>query len=425
VDQTIERTTIRAVAFRLLPLVFLLYFFSLIDRTNLGVGALTMNHDLGLDAYGYSLGVAAFFLGYIPCEIPSNLILERIGARLWIGRIAITWGLVASCMALVGGQTSFLIVRFLLGVAEAGLFPGLLLYLTYWFPKPYRARVNAALVLAIPVSNALGAPLAGSLMELHGLLGFAGWQWMFVLEGLPTVVLGFFVLRFLTEHPVNATWLDPRQRQWLQDTLAQERAAVEQEHSRLGLWQALTDRRVLALCLVYFSMGTTAYGMGYFLPQFIKAWGLSNFATGWTVAVPETIGIIGMLIWGYLSDRVGNRRRSLSIALMIGATGLACMGIFGASPWSLIAVAVVSIGFSSARPMFWTLPPTFLSGRAIAGSIALISCFANFGGIVGPVAIGWAKTATNSFAGGLYLVAAIAFTASMIVLFGLKSVARD
>jgi ACS family tartrate transporter-like MFS transporter len=425
VDQTIEHATIRAVAFRLLPLVFLLYFFSLIDRTNLGVGALTMNHDLGLSAYGYSLGVAAFFIGYIPCEIPSNLILERIGARLWIGRIAITWGLIASCMALVSGQTSFLTVRFLLGVAEAGLFPGLLLYLTYWFPKAYRARVNAALVLAIPVSNALGAPLASSLMELHGFLGFAGWKWMFVLEGLPSVILGCFVLRFLTEHPVNATWLDPRQRAWLQDTLARERAAVEAQHSRLGLWQALSDRRVLALCLVYFSMGTTTYGLGYFLPQFIKAWGLSNLATGWTVAVPETIGIIAMLVWGYWSDRVGNRRRSLSIALMIGAVGLACMGIFGASPLSLIAVAVVSIGFSAARPMFWTLPPTFLSGRAIAGSIALISCFANFGGIVGPVAIGWAKTTTNSFAGGLYLVAFIAFSASLIVLFGLKSVARE
>lgn len=424
-DQTIEQSTIRAVAFRLLPLVFLLYFFSLIDRTNLGVGALTMNHDLGLNAYGYSLGVAAFFIGYIPCEIPSNLILERIGARLWIGRIAITWGLVASCMALVSGQTSYLIVRFLLGVAEAGLFPGLLLYLTYWFPKAYRARVNAALVLAIPVSNALGAPLASSLMELHGLLGIAGWKWMFALEGLPSVVLGCFVLRFLTEHPVKATWLDPRQRAWLQDTLARERAAVEAEHSRLGLWQALSDRRVLALCMVYFSMGTTAYGLGYFLPQFIKAWGLSNLATGFTVAVPETIGIIAMLIWGYWSDRVGNRRRSLSIALMIGAVGLACMGFFGASPWSLIAVAVVSIGFSSARPMFWTLPPTFLSGRAIAGSIALISSFANFGGIVGPVAIGWAKTATNSFAGGLYLVAFIALTASLIVWFGLRAVARD
>ena len=423
-DQTLEQSTIRAVAFRLLPLVFLLYFCSLIDRTNLGVGALAMNHDLGLSAYGYSLGVAAFFIGYIPCEIPSNLILARIGARLWIGRIAITWGLIASCMALVSGQTSFLTVRFLLGIAEAGLFPGLLLYLTFWFPKAYRARVNAALVLAIPVSNALGAPLAASLMELHGLLGFAGWKWMFVLEGLPSIILGCFVLRYLTEHPVNATWLDPRQRTWLQDTLARERAEVEQQHSRLGLWQALTDRRVLALCLVYFSMGTTSYGLGYFLPQIIKAWGLSNLATGWTIAVPETIGIIAMLIWGSWSDRVGNRRRSLSLALMIGATGLACMGIFGASPWSLIAVAAVSIGFSSARPMFWTLPPTFLSGRAIAGSIALISCFANFGGIVGPVAIGWAKSATNSFAGGLYLVAFIAFTASLIVLFGLKSVAR-
>lgn len=420
-NDAIERTTMRIVAWRLLPLVFLLYLLSLIDRTNLGVGALAMNLDLGLSPYVYSLGVAAFFVGYIPCEIPSNLILERIGARLWIGRIAITWGLVACCMALVSGQISFLVVRFLLGVAEAGLFPGMLLYLTYWFPNAYRARVNAALVLAVPASGVIGAPLAGSLMELNGLLGLTGWQWMFVLEGLPSVVLGFVVLRRLTEHPANAAWLEAAQRDWLETTLARERAAVEAVHSRLSLWRGLTDRRVLALCLVYFSMGATAYSMGYFLPLFIKAWGLSNFATGWTVAVPELIGVIGMVICGYWADRMSDRRRSLGIALLVGTVGLVCMGIYGASPWSLIAVAMVSVGLNAGRPMFWTLPPAFLSGSAMAGVIALISCFANFGGMLGPIAIGWAKTATGSLAGGLYCIAATTGIAAMIILFGFRT----
>src|SRR6201999_3114181 len=215
----IERATIRAVAWRLLPLVFLLYLLSLIDRVNIGFAALTMNKDLGLTPYTYSLGVATFFFGYIPCEVPSNLILERIGARRWIGRIAITWGIAASAMALVSGERSFLLVRFLLGVAEAGLFPGMLLYLTYWFPRAYRARVNAALVLAIPASGAIGAPVATSLLELNGVLGVAGWKWMFLLEGIPTVILGFVVLRYLTDRPSKATWLSQQQREWLEGTL--------------------------------------------------------------------------------------------------------------------------------------------------------------------------------------------------------------
>ncbi len=419
----IERQTIKAVAWRLLPLVFLLYFLSLIDRSNLGIGALTMNRDLGLDTAAYSLGVAAFFVGYIPFEIPSNLILDRVGAQLWIGRIAITWGAVACAMALVTGETSFLVVRFLLGLAEAGLFPGMLLYLTYWFPTAYRVRVNAALLLAIPVSSAIGAPLASSLMELHGLLGMAGWRWMFLLEGLPSVILGLVVLRRLTDRPANATWLTPPQRRWLMTTMAQEQAAVEHTHARLSLWRGLADARVLALCLVYFAFGTTTYGMSYFLPQFIKAWGLSNLATGWTVAIPECVGVAGMLLWGYWSDRVINRRWSLTIALLIATAGLAGMGLFGWSPWSLIAVSMVSLGLSAARPMFWALPPEFLSRTAIAGAIAMISCFANMGGIIGPVAIGWAKAATNSFAGGLYFIAGCTLLAAIIVLFGLRSAA--
>lgn len=301
----------------------------------------------------------------------------------------------------------------------------MLLYLTYWFPNAYRARVNAALVLAIPAANVIGAPLGSSLLELHGFLGLAGWRWMFVLEGVPSIVLGFVVLWRLTDRPGKATWLSPAQRTWLESTLASERQSVEAGHSPIGLWRGLTDPRVLALCVVYFAFGSTSYGMSYFLPQFIKAWGLSNLATGWTVAIPEGLGIIGLLVWSHWSDRVGNRRFSLVLALLIAGTGLFAMGYYGRSPWSLIAVSMVSVGYGAARPMFWTLPPAFLSRSAMAGAIALISCFANFGGIMGPAAIGWAKTATNDFAGGLYFIAASTFVAAAIIAFVIKPALSD
>jgi MFS transporter, ACS family, tartrate transporter len=412
----IERATIRKVAGRLLPLVFLLYLLSLIDRVNVGFAALTMNKDLGLTPYTYSLGVAAFFFGYIPCEIPSNLILERIGARRWIGRIAITWGLAASAMALVSGERSFLLVRFLLGIAEAGLFPGMLLYLNYWFPHAYRARVNAALVLAIPAAGAFGAPIATSLLELDGLFGLAGWKWMFLLEGVPTILLGFVVLRLLTDRPENATWLAPQNRTWLETTLARERASVEAVHSQLSVSRALIDPRVLLLCCTYFAFGTISYSMGYFLPLIVKGWGMSNFAVGWVVAVPSVVGIVAMLTGSYFADRIADKRRSLSVLMLVCTVGLIGMGFFATTAWALFAVALVEIGIGIARPMFWTVPPLFLSRAAMAGAIALISVFANFGGIIGPVVIGWMKTTTNSFSGGLYYVACCAFMASIAIL---------
>jgi ACS family tartrate transporter-like MFS transporter len=416
VVEDIERATIRAVAWRLLPLVFLLYLLSLVDRVNLGFAALTMNKELGLTPYTYSLGVAAFFFGYIPCEVPSNLILERIGARRWIGRIAITWGIAASAMALVSGEHSFLLVRFVLGVAEAGLFPGMLLYLTYWFPRAYRARVNAALVLAIPASGALGAPVATSLLELNGTLGLAGWKWMFVLEGVPTVMLGFVVLRLLTEMPAHATWLAPENRVWLEATMQRERASVEALHSQLSVWRGLVDPRVLLLCFTYFAFGTISYSMGYFLPLIVKGWGVSNFAVGWIVAVPSVVGIFAMITGSYFADRVEDKRPFLSALLIVCAVGWIGMGLYATSPWALIAVTLVEIGIGIARPMFWTMPPLFLSGGAMAGAIALISVFANFGGIVGPVVIGWLKITTNSFSGGLYYVACCAFISAIVIL---------
>jgi ACS family tartrate transporter-like MFS transporter len=415
VAEDIERTTIRTVAWRLLPLVFLLYMLSLVDRVNLGFAALTMNKDLGLTPYAYSVGVAAFFFGYIPCEVPSNLILERIGARRWIGRIAITWGIAASAMALVSGERSFLLARFLLGVAEAGLFPGMLLYLTYWFPRAYRARVNAALVLAIPASGAIGAPVATSLLELNGVFGLAGWKWMFLVEGVPTVLLGFVVLRLLTDRPANATWLPPENRAWLEATMQRERAAVEAVHSQLSVWRGLVDLRVLLLCFTYFAFGTISYSMGYFLPLIIKGWGVSNFQVGWIVAVPSVVGIFAMITGSYFADRVEDKRPMLSALLIVCAIGWIGMGLYATSAWALIAVALVEIGMGIARPMFWTVPPLFLSGGAMAGAIALISVFANFGGIIGPVVIGWLKTTTNSFSGGLYYVACCAFVSAIAI----------
>jgi ACS family tartrate transporter-like MFS transporter len=415
VVEDIERTTIRTVAWRLLPLVFLLYLLSLVDRVNLGFAALTMNRDLGLTPYTYSLGVAAFFFGYIPCEVPSNLILERVGARRWIGRIAITWGIAASAMALVSGERSFLLVRFLLGVAEAGLFPGMLLYLTYWFPRAYRARVNAALVLAIPASGAIGAPVATSLLELNGMFGLAGWKWMFLLEGIPTILFGFVVLRLLTDRPANATWLAPANRAWLETTMARERASVEAVHSQMSVRRGLLDPRVLLLCLTYFAFGTISYSMGYFLPLIVKGWGVTNFAVGWIVAVPSLVGIVAMVTGSYFADRVDDKRPMLAAMLVVCAVGWIGMGVYATSAWALIAVMLVEVGIGIARPMFWTVPPLFLSGAAMAGAIALISVFANFGGIVGPVVIGWLKTTTNSFSGGLYYVATCALVSAVAI----------
>lgn len=421
--ENIERETIRAVARRLLPWVFLLYLLSLIDRVNLGFAALTMNKELGLTPYTYSIGVAAFFIGYIPMEVPSNLILERFGARLWIGRIAITWGLIASAMALVSGETSFVIVRFLLGAAEAGLFPGMLLYLTYWFPAAYRARVNAALVLAIPCSGAIGAPIATSLLQLDGFFGLQGWKWMFLLEGIPTVILGIFVLRYLTDRPANADWLSPERRAWLEATLERERTLVEAVHSRLSIWRGLVDPRVLALCFANFAFGTVSYSLGYFLPLIVKGWGVSTFLVGWVIAVPEVIGIVAMIGGSWAADHIADKRWSLIGLMLLCAIGWTGMGFFATSMVALAFVAVTEIGIGIARPMFWTVPPMFLSRSAMAGAIALISCFANFGGIFGPVVIGWLKTTTGSFSGGLYYVAAVTVVAALIFS-GLRGVTR-
>jgi MFS transporter, ACS family, tartrate transporter len=411
----IEKTTIRKVAVRLLPFIFMLYIVCLIDRVNLSFAALTMNRDLGLNAYVYGLGASIFFIGYFVFEVPSNLLLDKVGARIWITRIMISWGLASAAMALVSGEYSFLAVRFLLGFFEAGFFPGMILYLTFWFPAAYRARVIAAFMLAIPVTGVIGGPLATSLLELNGVWGLAGWQWMFLAEGIPAALMGFVVLAYMTDRPSSAKWLQPEEKEWLKGVMQRERNDVEAQHSRLSLGQALIDFRVLALSLVYFGIGTATYGVVYFLPQIIKGWGLTNLETGFVASVPDVIGTIGMLTWGYFSDRSNDRRAGVTASLMVCTAGLIGLGLFNASPWSLIAMAMVSVGLNASRPLFWSLPSVFLSRSAAAGAIALINALGNLGGISGPTMLGWVKTATGSFSGGIYFLAVCSFIAAIIV----------
>ncbi|HVZ08247.1 MFS transporter [Rhodopila sp.] len=420
----LEKTTIRKVAKRLLPFIFLLYVVCLIDRVNLSFAALTMNQDLGLSPYAYGLGASIFFIGYFVFEVPSNLLLERFGARIWITRIMISWGLASAAMALVRGETSFLIVRFLLGLFEAGFFPGMILYLTYWFPNAYRARVIAAFMLAIPVTGVIGGPLATSLLELHGWFGLAGWQWMFILEGLPSVVLGFVVLRHMTDRPSKAAWLTAEERGWLESVLEKERQEVEAAHSRLSLWRALVDLRVLTLSAVYIGIGTATYGVVYFLPQIVKGWGLTNLQTGFVSSVPDVVGTVGMLIWGHFSDRSADRRWNAAAALMVCTIGLLALAIFNASPWSLLALAAISVGLNASRPLFWSLPSMFLSRTAAAGGIALINALGNLGGIAGPTALGWVKEVSGSFSGGLYFLGACTLAASVLIPLTLRNPRR-
>ena len=420
----IEKTTIRKVAVRLLPFIFMLYIVCLIDRVNLSFAALTMNRDLGLNAYVYGLGASIFFIGYFVFEVPSNLLLDKVGARLWITRIMISWGVASAAMALISGPTSFLVVRFLLGFFEAGFFPGMILYLTFWFPSAYRARVIAAFMLAIPVTGVIGGPMATSLLELNGVWGLAGWQWMFLAEGIPAALMGFIVLAYMTDRPSSAKWLQPEEREWLEGVMQRERQEVEAQHSRLSLGQALIDPRVLALSLVYFGLGTATYGVVYFLPQIIKGWGLTNLETGFVASIPDVVGTIGMLTWGYFSDRSTDRRSGVTASLMLCTVGLIGLGMFNASPWSLIAMAMVSVGLNASRPLFWSLPSVFLSRTAAAGAIALINALGNLGGIAGPTMLGWVKTATGSFSGGIYFLAVCSFIAAIIVPLAIRAPAR-
>jgi len=409
----LQRKTILKVSWRLLPLIVVCYLVNYIDRTNVSFAALTMNKDLGLSAYMYGWGAGIFFFGYAFFEVPSNMVLQRVGARLWIARIMITWGIISGLMAVAKGPVSFLVLRFLLGVAEAGFFPGMIFYLTQWFPSVVRARAISILYIAVPVSNAIAAVLSGIILGMDGILGFKGWQWIFIIEAIPAVLLAFVVLLLMTDRPAVANWLTAEEREWLEGQLQAERSHVESS-GRLSMLQALTDWRVLVLSAIYLTGVTASYGVVFFLPQIIKSLGLSNLMTGFVTAIPYIFGTLGLIMWGYSSDRHKERRWHLIVSTGLAAVGLFCAGWFSHSFWAVAAIAVAAIGIYGSRPSFWPMPSLFLTGGAAAVGMALINSIGNLGGYLGPIAVGWIKDSTKSFEMALYFLGACALLSAVI-----------
>jgi ACS family tartrate transporter-like MFS transporter len=386
-NANVERTTIRKVYLRLLPLLFVSYFVCYLDRINVGFAALTMNKDLGFTATVFALGATAFFWGYCLFEIPSNIVLEKIGARVWIARIMITWGLFSCATAFVTGAISFATIRFFLGVCEAGFFPGMILYFTYWFPARYRGRVVGWFMTAIPVSIALGAPISTLLLELDGTWGLRGWSWLFIGEAVPAVILGFVVLFYLTDRPEKAHWLEPHEREWLVAELQAERSVVEQARV-YSVLQSLVNPRVLALSVIYLGIATAGVGLVIFLPQMIRQLGVSNLMTGFATSVPYIFGTVGMIICGYVTDRMHERRWNLFFTCLAAAVGMFAAALLTGSFWALAGMSVATIGFYGMKTSFWPLPSTFLSGTAAAAAIAGINSIGNLGGLIGPIAVG-------------------------------------
>jgi MFS transporter, ACS family, tartrate transporter len=418
--QAIERRTIAKVSWRLLPLVALAYCIAYIDRSNISFAALTMNKDLGFSAYIYGWGAGIFFFGYFLFEIPSNLILEKVGARIWIARIMITWGIISGLTALITGTTSFLIIRFLLGAAEAGFFPGMILYFTYWFPAEYRGRVISTLFIAQPVANAVASIASAAILEMDGVLGVKGWQWIFIIEAVPAILLGLVILRVMTDRPGRAEWLAPEERDWLQTRIEGESRQIESA-GRMTLMRALGDPRVVALSMIYLMSVTANYGIVFFMPQIIKGIGLSNMMTGLLSSLPYIVGTIGLLAWGWSSDRHNERRWHLIAASTVGALGLAFAAWSGASYWALLGMSAATVGIYGSRAAFWPMPSIFLTGTAAAGAIALINAVGNLGGYVGPFVVGWIRDSTKSFEAGLYFLAACSLMAAVITFFAARA----
>jgi len=372
-SETLEQETIRRVAWRLLPLLMLGYFCAYLDRVNVGFAGLTMNKALGFSEAVFGFGSGIFFVGYFLFELPSNLVLNRVGARRWIARILLTWGIISGLTAFVWNEWSFYGVRFLLGLAEAGFYPGVVLYLTWWFPSQYRSRMMAFFQSASVISLIVGPILSGQLLRLHGWGGLAGWRWLFVVEAIPPIIMSVVVLLLLTDRPLHALWLRQEQRQWLAQRIDAEQAQRESVH-RFALGEALQNNRVWWLTLAYFGQNVSNYGLLIFLPQIIKAFGVGYGMTGLLSALPFVFAAVAMIVWGWHSDRTGERTWHVAGACFLTAAGLAaCMLLEGSPTLMMLALIVAAMGQQSIAPTFWSLPTAMLSGTAAAGGIAVAS----------------------------------------------------
>jgi len=419
-SQVVEQQIMRKLNLRLIPFLIFIYVLSYLDRVNVSFAALTMNKDIGLNAYIYGWGAGIFFIGYCTFDVPSNIALARVGARRWIARILISWGIAATVMAFVKGPTSFLSMRFILGAAEAGYFPGVILYLTYWFPARYRARIISRFMLAIPISLAVGAPISTWILQhSNGLMGLHGWQWLYVVEGIPAILGAYAVLKFLPDNPAKAVWLSQDEKDWIARELVMDAEKIDSV-AKPGVWHAFSNPVIWLFGFVYFAATGANLGISMFLPQMIKAQGFSTTQTGFMSAVPYLFGIVGMLAIGYSSDHFKERKWHLIFSLLLIGGGLGMAGYLGNGMTALMLICVASVGIMGCKGPFWPLPSAYLTGTGAAAGIALINSLGNLGGFAGPYLIGWAKHATNSYSGGLYALAAGAFLAVIVTFFTVK-----
>jgi len=416
--ESLEQRTISKVSWRLLPLLMVSYFVAYLDRVNLGFAGASMSKDLGFTSTVFGNAAGIFFIAYFLFEVPSNLALERFGARRWIARIMFSWGVLSMAQAWVGGATSFNVVRFLLGIAEAGFFPGVIFYLTLWFPAAYRARIVGWFMFAIPISTVIGSPISGYILNMDGIWGMHGWQWLFILEAVPALVLTFFVLLYLPDRPKNAKWLTPEECNWLQSTLDTEQRHRESIH-KISWKQALLNWKVVSLGIVYMGITVPLYGLGFFLPQIIKGFGgLSNVEIGFINAFPYLVGAIAMVFWTRWSDARGERKVFLLIPLACIFVGLVAAAQSSAPIPKMAAVTLAAFGIFTALPVFWTVPTALLSGVAAAAGIAWINSIGNLGGYIGPTIFGVLKDRMgNDFYAVLFLalLSVVAFALVLVV----------
>ncbi len=412
---TLEAATYRKVGWRLIPFLMLCYFVAYLDRVNVGFAQLQMKSDLQFSDAVYGFGAGIFFLGYFLFEVPSNLVLHRVGARIWIARIMITWGLISALTMFIQTPTMFYVARFLLGLAEAGFFPGIILYLTYWYPAARRSQMTAWFMSAVALSGLIGGPVSGWILHtFHGHAGLAGWQWLFLLEGLPAVVLGVVVLLYLDNGIAQARWLTDAEK-----TLLQERIASEaQTKTHASALQAMASPRVWLLALVYFSVVMGLYGLGFWLPLLFKTTGVSDpLIIGWLVAIPYGVSILAMILVGRHSDAKRERRWHVAIPALLGAAGLLLSTLWTDNTLgAVLTLTLATCGIMTVLPLFWSLPTAFLTGTAAAAGIALINALGNLAGFFGPRIFGWVKQATHSTNGGILVLAAFMVLCALLVL---------
>jgi MFS transporter, ACS family, tartrate transporter len=419
----IEKSAMRKIYLRLLPFAIISYLLAYVDRINASFAALTMRGDLKLTAAEYGFAVGTFYWGYFIFEVPSNVVLEKVGARLWIARIMITWGIFAGLTALVAdfgvwtgfsNPVSLSIIRFLLGAAEAGFFPGIVLYFTYWFPTYHHARIVSGFLVGLPIAVAAGAPISTALLSLNGLFGLTGWQIMYVAEGVPTVILGLITFFVLTDRPSQARFLTEEEKSWLVAKLASERSAKEAV-KKFSFLEGLYNPKVLLLSLNYFGIVVASLGILFFVPQMIKSIGVTdNMTVGWLTMIPYFFGFLGLVGWGYVSDRTGERRWNLLGACAVSTIGLVITGLTAGTWWSIVGLCISTFGFYGSKGPFWSMPPMFMTGTAAAAAIAWINSIGNLGGFFGPWYVGVIKDWTGNYTGGIYGLAFLCLLSAIV-----------